>query len=55
MLDGGTTMDDDGFAWRPLAAVENYAAACRMLNPAPQPQQSTQPEPKKQPGRHRKP
>ncbi|WP_328923298.1 DUF6087 family protein [Streptomyces sp. NBC_00190] len=45
----------DGFAWQPLTTVHNYAAACQILNPALAPQQSTQPAPKKQPGRHRKP
>ncbi|MFJ4777414.1 DUF6087 family protein [Streptomyces sp. NPDC088762] len=45
----------DGFAWQPLTVVEDYAAACQILNPVPQPQQAAQPAPKKQPGRHRKP
>ncbi|MBT2542085.1 hypothetical protein J7E99_15560 [Streptomyces sp. ISL-44] len=46
----------DGFAWQPLATVENHAAACRILNPAPEPpRQAVQPPPGKLPGRHRKP
>ncbi|MFE4633104.1 DUF6087 family protein [Streptomyces sp. NPDC056773] len=45
----------DGFAWQALMTVENYAAACQILNPAPQPQQSAEPTPPKRPGRHRKP
>ncbi|MCY0935940.1 DUF6087 family protein [Streptomyces sp. H34-S4] len=45
----------DGFAWQVLMTVENYSAACQILNPAPQPQQRPEPAPPKQPGRHRKP
>ncbi|WP_030732173.1 DUF6087 family protein [Streptomyces sp. NRRL S-237] len=45
----------DGFQWVPVTVVDDYAAARRVLYPAPQPQQQAQPAPKKQPGRHRKP
>ncbi|GAA0286900.1 hypothetical protein GCM10010302_26530 [Streptomyces polychromogenes] len=45
----------DGFAWQPLATVDNYAAARAYMNPMP----ATPPTPrqpmKKAPGRHRKP
>ncbi|WP_327250974.1 DUF6087 family protein [Streptomyces sp. NBC_01244] len=45
----------DGFAWQALMIVDNFAEACRILYPTPQPQQHAQPAPPKQPGRHRKP
>lgn len=45
----------DGFQWVPVTVVDDYAAAGRTLNPAPQPLPQEQPAPKKQPGRHRKP
>ncbi|MCB5167343.1 DUF6087 family protein [Streptomyces bambusae] len=45
----------DGFQWVTVTVAEDYAAACRILNPAPQPQpQPEQPAPKKQGGKHRK-
>lgn len=49
----------DGFAWQPVTTVENYAAACRMLNPLPEPPKSedlptTRAPVAKGTGRHRK-
>ncbi|MFF9066048.1 DUF6087 family protein [Streptomyces sp. NPDC014891] len=50
----------DGHAWQPVTTVDNYAAACRMLNPAPEPPQTDALPTTRSPlapgtGRHRKP
>ncbi|MEU9026775.1 DUF6087 family protein [Streptomyces sp. NPDC048383] len=55
----------DGFAWQPLMTVEDYAAACRALSPAPEAAAADQadrtgPVTRRSPmapgtGRHRKP
>ncbi|MFF4423415.1 DUF6087 family protein [Streptomyces sp. NPDC001549] len=34
----------DGFAWRALTTVEDYAAACRALSPPPEAAPADQPE-----------
>ncbi|MFE4873485.1 DUF6087 family protein [Streptomyces sp. NPDC056682] len=50
----------DGYAWQPVTTVDNYAAACRILNPAPEPPKDAKMPPTRSPmapgtGRHRKP
>ncbi|MER7822849.1 hypothetical protein BCL76_101750 [Streptomyces sp. CG 926] len=45
----------DGFQWVAVTVVDDYAAACRLLNPAPRPQPQEQPAPRKRGGRHRRP
>ncbi|WP_369776343.1 DUF6087 family protein [Streptomyces sp. R33] len=49
----------DGFAWQALTTVENYAAACQVLNPSAQAEAAQLPghTPRlgKGSGRHRKP
>ncbi|GGU88697.1 hypothetical protein GCM10010211_63980 [Streptomyces albospinus] len=50
----------DGFQWIPVTVVENYAAACRMLNPVPEPTKTEERSATWSPmtpgtGRHRKP
>ncbi|HEY9373101.1 DUF6087 family protein [Streptomyces sp.] len=49
----------DGYAWQPVTLVDDYAAACRTLNPPPEPPPNnpTPPRPPTVPGtgRHRKP
>ncbi|MGW6842284.1 DUF6087 family protein [Streptomyces sp. NPDC054958] len=45
----------DGFQWVAVTVVDDYAAACRLLNPVPRPQPQEQPAPRKRGGRHRKP
>ncbi|MEU8526434.1 DUF6087 family protein [Streptomyces sp. NPDC048629] len=48
----------DGHAWQPVTLVDDYAAACRILNPTPEPPPADAP-PARPPmapgmGRHRK-
>ncbi|MFG2580409.1 DUF6087 family protein [Streptomyces malaysiensis] len=49
----------DGYAWQPVTTVDNYAAACRILNPAPEssPSAASPARPPMAPGtgKHRKP
>ncbi|MFI1948201.1 DUF6087 family protein [Streptomyces virginiae] len=45
----------DGFQWVSVTVVDDYAAACRLLHPAPQPRPEEQPASGKREGRHRKP
>ncbi|MGO4422958.1 DUF6087 family protein [Streptomyces sp. MCAF7] len=49
----------DGYQWAPVITVKNYAEACRVLNPVPEPPTEDAP-PARSPmapgsGRHRKP
>ncbi|MFI9047286.1 DUF6087 family protein [Streptomyces sp. NPDC053427] len=50
----------DGYQWIPVVTVDNYAAACRFLNPVPEPAEEDEAPPARSPmapgtGRHRKP
>ncbi|WP_353961832.1 DUF6087 family protein [Streptomyces virginiae] len=45
----------DGFQWVTVTVVDDYAAACRLLHPAPRSRPQEQSAPGKRGGRHRKP